>query len=108
MAKRKQAPTAGELVRKIRESFSRWRTIKKKGTTDPFWPDGINLNLVRNHISYDREMLKELCKKERIRPCPREARLKLPRMVSPEYMAPRSRAAKHYAWPGRARKNKRG
>ncbi len=30
----------------------RWNHIKKNGASDPLWPDGCNMNLVRNHIIY--------------------------------------------------------
>ena len=34
----------------IDKDFDRWNTIATKGCQDPFWPDGCNMNLVRNHI----------------------------------------------------------
>lgn len=38
---------------------NRWNQLYKYGGSDPFWSDGCNLNLVRNHIIYDRERLEE-------------------------------------------------
>jgi len=72
-----------DLVRSIRREFEDWKRIKKFGAKDPGYPDGVNLNLVRNHILYDQEKLRELCRRE----CPKEAKLKAPRQVSSEYMA---------------------
>lgn len=38
-----------------------WKHINEKGCNDPFWPDGCNLNLARNHILYYRRKIEELC-----------------------------------------------
>ncbi len=42
-----------ELTRKIDEAVARWKYIYENGSNDPFWPDGVNMNLVRNHIIFD-------------------------------------------------------
>lgn len=98
MPKKKEA-TIEELKASVREQFKHWKEIKKKGTTDPFWPDGLNMNLVRNHIFYYQYQLKERCKAEKRRPYPMEATLKLPPKMKDTYMAPGSKAAKHTALP---------
>ena len=42
---------ATQIVREI----GRWNYILENGCNDPFWPDGTNMNLTRNHIiSYKR------------------------------------------------------
>src|SRR3990170_2784410 len=92
MAKRQKAPTVPELQKAIRERYKRWGKLKRKGGTDPFWPDGTNMNLVRNHVFYYQGQLRDLCKAEKIRPCPKEARLKPPPAVNPNYMAQGSKA----------------
>lgn len=79
-----------DLVGSIRGEFARWKHIKKHGAGDPGWPDGTNMNLVRNHIIYDQMKLKELCERN----CPKEARLKPPREVSNEFMAKKRKKAK--------------
>ena len=38
---------ATQIVREI----GRWNYILENGCNDPFWPDGTNMNLTRNHIS---------------------------------------------------------
>jgi hypothetical protein len=91
MAKRKES-TIEDLKRSIKASFKRWDTLHRRGGVDPFWSDGTNMNLVRNHISHDQVRLKELCKAEKVRPCPAEARLKPPPLVSHDYCAPGSKA----------------
>lgn len=32
------------------DSFLRWEHIRTYGCQDPFYPDGENMNLIRNHI----------------------------------------------------------
>lgn len=34
----------------IRRENERWQDIYAHGCSDPYWPDGCNLNLTRNHI----------------------------------------------------------
>ena len=41
-----------ELGQMIAESLERWKYLHDNGGSDPFWPDGMNMNLVRNHIAY--------------------------------------------------------
>ena len=52
MAKQKPTP-AQELqkqVNRLAERYVRWETERRDGCVDPNWSDGVNLNLVRNHI----------------------------------------------------------
>ena len=37
---------------KILDSQKRWNYLKKNGGSSPFYADGCDLNLVRNHIIY--------------------------------------------------------
>jgi len=63
MGKRREDPL-GQLaycVEGIKDSVHRWNEIREKGSNDPFWPDGVNMNLVRNHIIYYQEQIRELC-----------------------------------------------
>ena len=39
-----------ELTVSCQESYDSWKCIYNGGGSDPFWADGVNLNLVRNHI----------------------------------------------------------
>lgn len=49
-----------QLTKDLTDSFDRWDYIMKHGSSDPFWPDGTGLNLVRNHILYYKNAMKEL------------------------------------------------
>jgi hypothetical protein len=43
----------------LENSFARWDFIHEYGCSDPFWADGVNMNLVRNHIMYYKQQLSE-------------------------------------------------
>ncbi len=74
------------LCKRIRETRKQWEWINGEGGNDPFWPDGCNMNLLRNHmISYKMEIA-ELCGKHGIK-LPEEYFLKIPPEVDNEYMA---------------------
>ena len=51
--------TVDQLKREVDASFAQWEDIKENGCQDPSWPDGVNMNLVRNHISYWYQLLQE-------------------------------------------------
>lgn len=44
--------TEDEIRESIRREFDRWNDLAINGCTDPFWTDGANMRLVRNHIMY--------------------------------------------------------
>lgn len=54
------AETAESIRADALKELERWNAIRKNGSNDPLWPDGVNLNLVRNHIIYANRHLKEL------------------------------------------------
>lgn len=64
MAKRKE-PTTKEILAQLDESYARWEFLHQNGGSDPFYPDGENLNLVRNHIIYFKRQLEELQNQQR-------------------------------------------
>jgi squalene cyclase len=41
----------------LRKSFEMWNELKNNGGTDPSWSDGVNMNLIRNHILYYKDQL---------------------------------------------------
>ena len=50
------------LCEEMKNDLNRWENIRIHGGYDPNWPDGVNMNLIRNHIfSYKRQIF-ELCK----------------------------------------------
>ena len=48
-----------DLRAEIDRDYDLWNRIATHGCADPFWPDGVNLNLVRNHIIFKRRVLEE-------------------------------------------------
>lgn len=48
-----------QIVAAIDDSFATWEEIYQNGCSDPCWEDGVNLNLVRNHIIAYYRMLDE-------------------------------------------------
>ena len=42
--------TVEQIQDNIDERFRAWNQIAQNGCSDPGWPDGVNMNLVRNHI----------------------------------------------------------
>lgn len=54
--------TIHQIIEEIKEEFMRWNHIAKCGCQDPFWTDGDNMNLVRNHIIYSYMLLADKVK----------------------------------------------
>lgn len=74
------------LRKEILMERSRWNDFNEKGTSDPFWPDGCNINLTRNHILSYRNQIAKLCVENGF-PLPSEYFLKIPPEVDNNYMA---------------------
>lgn len=70
----------------IVSEIERWKDISKNGCSDPFWQDGINMNLVRNHILYFKRKISEICEENDIT-LPSEYFLPTPPVVENSYMA---------------------
>lgn len=51
--------TEAQIREQLDAEYRRWDELKKNGCADPAWPDGVNLNLVRNHIIYWYRFLRE-------------------------------------------------
>jgi hypothetical protein len=45
----------------IIDYIRRWEDINVHGCNDPFWSDGCNMNLCRNHIIYAKDKIREMC-----------------------------------------------
>lgn len=75
-----------ECHRNIRQEIEHWKDINQNGCSDPFWPDGCNMNLTRNHIIYYQSKIREICTENRL-PLPDEYYLAVPPEVDMNYMA---------------------
>jgi len=63
-----------------------WIFTQKRGCNDPFWSDGANINLIRNHIIYYKNEIAEICQ-ETGEELPSEYYLPTPPVVDNNYMA---------------------
>jgi hypothetical protein len=83
-----------EYTKQLVETLNRWEKQHKNGCNDPFWPDGCNLNLLRNHMFYYKRKIRELC--EQIKTdIPGEYFLPIPPYIDSNYFAkPNSKRAK--------------
>ena len=70
----------------IRKEISQGKEINQSGCNDPFWPDGVNMNLTRNHIIYYQRLIAEICTENQL-PLPVEYYLSVPPEVDNYYMA---------------------
>lgn len=59
MGKRKK-PDLKSHVSELIDRYKRWVYIYENGCSDPCWEDGVNINLVRNHIIYRKFLIEEL------------------------------------------------
>ena len=60
-----RASQIAALEAQVDADVAHWRDLRENGCNDPFWPDGVNLNLVRNHIIYGLRKIAELRGSER-------------------------------------------
>ncbi len=70
----------------IMDSVGRWDSINENGCNDPAWPDGCNMNLVRNHVIYYKRRILEICSQEGFA-VPEEFYFPVPPKVNDNYMA---------------------
>ena len=70
----------------IRKEINCWKAINQNGCSDPFWPDGCNMNLTRNHIISHQRQLRKICTENQL-PLPDEYYFAIPPVVDNSYMA---------------------
>lgn len=88
MKKKSQLPqkSLDILVGNLQKSQKQWQDIYENGTHDPFYEDGMNLELVRNHIIFYRGKIRQLCEESGL-PLPKEYYDELPPEVPRKFMA---------------------
>ena len=80
----KKRTRAEELQENLQKDFQRWEYLNTHGGSDPLYEDGFNMNIVRNHIIYDkRKCQEELEEKD----YPKEYFRETPPQVDNYYMA---------------------
>lgn len=75
-----------QIVNELNHSYERWNDINDNGCNDPAWADGINMNLVRNHIIYYRRQIEDICA-ETGKSFPSEYYYPVPPAVDSNYMS---------------------
>ena len=75
-----------ELCKEIKLEIDRWHSLRTQGGHDPFYGDGYNMNLTRNHVIYDKGKIKELCEENSL-DLPEEYHIPTPPEVPNYYMA---------------------
>lgn len=97
-------PGLEELVRELERDYARWEQVYMAGSKDPFWPDGVNADLCRNHI---------LCGKRRIRELYPDAEMPeiyyrpLPQELPAEYMARKEDVPFPVSWTVKMKKKQK-
>ena len=88
MGKKKINPEeqVAEYARSIVMTIEKWKSCAENGCSDPLWSDGVNMNLLRNHIIYYKKQIVSICNQQNI-PRPEELYLPLPPKVDPYFMA---------------------
>ena len=66
MAKQKSKVSLSSLVEQLIDSSKRHKHLLTEGGQDPFWSDGCNANLVRNHIIYWKWKIEEFCEENNV------------------------------------------
>lgn len=77
-----------EAVAELVERYNRWQDLYKNGCFDPNYCDGMNLNLVRNHIQFAKRKIEKLVEEHKELSFPAEyEKIEIPQEVSNNYMA---------------------
>ena len=90
MAKKSKTPQEQmqEAVTELVERYNRWQDLYKNGCFDPSYCDGVNLNLVRNHIQFAKRKIEKLVEEHKELSFPAEyEKIEIPQEVSNDYMA---------------------
>ena len=91
--KNKPQQQVSQWADELNQTLNQWKNHYKYGCNDPSWADGVNMNLLRNHIFYFKKQISEACKGNQIQ-LPPEYFLPIPPKVDPNYFAnPKSERA---------------
>lgn len=79
-----QKKLSKQFGKEIRDNLERYEYLRVHGGSDPFWSDGVNMNLCRNHVIYLRSRVETDLDPEYY---PEEHSLEVPKEVDDNYMA---------------------
>lgn len=77
---------------KLRKDYEHWQDVYENGCSDPSWTDGVNLNLIRNRIIYDKMQLKKQLNEDEL---PELYFKELPPEADPNYIAKKEEILKN-------------
>lgn len=75
-----------KFAKKIVRELATWENYRVYGGQDPFYSDGVNMNLIRQHIISYKNDIRDLCAENNI-DLPIEYYLPTPQKVNDDYMA---------------------
>lgn len=86
--KKRDSPEArlAQEVEACEKEYQHWQYLYEFGGSDPFYSDGSNMYLVRNHIIYYKKQMEKICSEAGIQP-PDVYYRELPPNIPKEYMA---------------------
>lgn len=84
--KKKPEDELAALCREMCYWFNHWHEMKFNGCSDPFWSDGMNMNLSRNHMIIAQCQIETICTAQNW-PLPDEYYAPIPKEVSYDYFA---------------------
>lgn len=94
MKKEKAEQQLQNLCQEAKDTIARWKSHKENGCSDPFYPDGVNMNCLRNHLIYYKRQIKEICTKHGMTLPPEAFLPGLPYTDSNYFAKPKSDRAK--------------
>lgn len=62
MVRKNKVMTSRDYETALLLEYSRWKKIFDVGCSDPSYPDGVNINLVRNHILHYKNQVEHILK----------------------------------------------
>lgn len=89
--------TYDSLIITLIDDFDRHELLLTKGGSDPFWPDGVNLMLKRNHIIHNKKQFEGLNTIYNL-PLPEVYSRPTPVAVDRDYQAPNSKSGRLYTF----------
>lgn len=93
-----QKKRSKQLGKEIRDNLERYEYLRAHGGSDPFWSDGVNMNLCRNHAIYLRSRVETDLDPEYYVKYLRESRKKLEVILGSEYLEPKIREGQLTIW----------
>lgn len=91
--------TLEQLRAELAKSYSEWEHLLIEGCSDPFWPDGVNMNLVRNHIIWWKSHIQAKAQTEQLSMFDLSSdadEIPIPPVVNNNYVAPNGKHSNRF------------